>query len=208
MDRRQLILGMGGVVALGACRSADGKSRPSAARADLYQCEGCEGVFERQPTASSARIAPPGEPGEPLVLAGTVIALDGRPAAGVTIYAYHTNSAGFYANGTPETEWSRRHGRLRGWAKTGADGRYRFETIKPAPYPDRSLPAHVHLTVLEPGRRPYWIDDIVFDDDALVDAAYRRRMENRGGDGIVRLDREADGRLLAVRDILLERHPA
>ncbi|MDF7777948.1 hypothetical protein P1X14_22015 [Sphingomonas sp. AOB5] len=206
MDRRSMIAALAGTAALGACRAV-GQTPPRDVRADLYDCEGCEGALERTVTAASARIAPPGEPGEPLILAGTVIGLDGKPAPGVVIYAYHTNAEGLYANGTPETEWSRRHGRLRGWVKTGADGRYRFETIKPAPYPDRTLPAHVHLTVLEPGRRAYWIDDIVFEGEMLVDAKYRAEREDRGGNGIVRLGRE-QGRLIAVRDILLERHPA
>ena len=96
--------------------------------------------------------------------------------------------------------------RLRGWARTGADGTYAFSTIKPAPYPDRSMPAHIHLYVLEPGRRPYWIDDAVFAGEFRVDDAYRRRMENRGGSGIVELARE-NGAWLAQRDINLEPHP-
>jgi protocatechuate 3,4-dioxygenase, beta subunit len=207
MDRRTMLAGFAGLAA--GCR-ADGNPLIGQARADLYRCEGCEGAGER-PAASlsaSSRIGPAGEPGEPLALAGTVFGSDARtPAAGVVIYAYHTNAAGLYANGTPESEWSRRHGRLRGWARTGADGRYRFETIKPSPYPGQRIPAHIHLTVLEPGLRPYWIDDVVFDGEFGIDAAYRARRDNRGGNGIVRLGRDSGGRLLAVRDIILERHP-
>lgn len=155
-----------------------------------------------------ARIAGPNEPGERLQITGTVFQADSRkPSPGIIVYAYHTDAAGLYSRGTPETEWSRRHGLLRGWARTGADGRYSFETVKPAPYPGRRDPAHVHLTVLEQGRRPYWIDDIVFDGDFGVDDAYRRERENRGGSGIVRLARQ-DAGWLARRDIVLERHPA
>jgi protocatechuate 3,4-dioxygenase, beta subunit len=69
------------------------------------------------------------------------------------------------------------------------------------------MPAHVHLFVGEPGRRPYWIDDVVFAGEFGVTPAYRARAENRGGDGIVTLARQ-DGVLLARRDILLEPHPA
>ena len=131
---------------------------------------------------------------------------DGKtPAAGVVIYAYHTNAAGLYAEGSTKSEWSRRHGRLRGWLKTGADGRYEVQTIKPGRYPDRSDVAHVHMTVLEPGKAPYWIDDVVFDGEPGVDAKYRQEREKRGGSGIVRLKREPDGRWLAERDIMLLR---
>ncbi len=71
-----------------------------------------------------------------------------------------------------------------------------------------SMPAHVHLFVGEPGRRPYYVDDTVFDGEFGVEDAYRRRQELRGGSGIVRLTRAADGVLEAVRDIRLELHPA
>jgi protocatechuate 3,4-dioxygenase beta subunit len=179
------------------------------ARADLYDCEGCEAANERDPATLgwSVVIAGPGEPGDRLIARGTVRGLDGRPAEGVVIYAYHTNDQGLYAGGSAESEWSRRHGRLRGWVKTGADGRYRFETIKPAPYPGQTMPAHLHFTVAEPGRKPYWIDDVVFAGEMGVTDAYRERMTEQGGDGIVTLSRSADGVWQAERDIWLERHP-
>ena len=113
---------------------------------------------------------------------------------------------GRYSRGRGPTEAGRRHGLLRGWVRTGRDGRYSFDTIKPAPYPNERIPAHVHLTVLEPGRRPYWIDDIVFDGEFGVTPDYRRAREDRGGSGIVRLLRE-NGRLVARRNIILEPHP-
>ncbi|MEO6224758.1 MAG: hypothetical protein ABIO80_02755 [Sphingomicrobium sp.] len=191
-------------------RSAHDARTFAAVRPDLYHCEGCDGALER-PSGSlswSSRIGPANEPGEPLVVEGRVFRTDGHsPAPGVTIYAYQTNAAGLYANGTPETEWSRRHGRMRGWVRTDANGRYRFETIKPGPYPRQTMPAHIHLTVLEPGRRPYYIDDIVFDGEFGVTADYRRRQELRGGSGIVALSHGRDGRLVVRRDIVLESHP-
>lgn len=140
-------------------------------------------------------------------IGGVVYKPDGRtPASNVVVYAYQTDAGGRYSRGTPETEWSRRHGLLRGWVRTGSDGRYAFDTIKPGPYPDRQFPAHVHLTVLEPGRPPYWIDDIVFAGEFGVTDTYRRERENRGGDGIVTLTRNG-GVLLARRNIILETHP-
>ena len=197
------------LVSCSAAQSAELKPE-SAIRADLYQCEGCEGVFDADLDAlpSVARIGTTDEPGEPLQLAGTVYQSNGEtPAAGVVIYAYQTNADGLYANGGDETQWSRRHGRLRGWARTDSAGQYRFETIKPAPYPNDSLPAHIHFTILEAGRPPYWIDDIVFEGEFGVTQAYRSEMTNKGGNGIVPLVRTADGNLTVVRNIILERHP-
>lgn len=212
VSRRELIA-TGAMVLVGtACTAASkapsgNSSRP---RPDLYHCEGCDGALERNASRMgwSTYIAPANEPGEPMVIEGRVLKTDGKtPAAGVVVYAYHTNAAGVYGNGSSESEWSRRHGRLRAWVKTGSDGRYRFETIKPAPYPSRTMPAHVHLTVLEKGRRPYYIDDIVFAGEFGVTPDYRRHQEFRGGSGIVALKRNSRGRWLAVRDIVLERHP-
>lgn len=220
-DRRiilaALAAGAGGALAIRNLMAQPSAPGPSvspalpAARPNLYNCEGCEAVGERRATtlAATVDLADPDEPGERMILTGRVLTADGSaPAAGVVIYAHHTNHDGLYANGSNESMWSRRHGRLRGWARTGADGRYTFNTIKPAPYPDRTMPAHVHLFVGEPGRRPYYIDDVVFEGEFGVTAAYRKACELRGGDGVVRLGRTPDGILLAQRDIRLETHPA
>ncbi|MDP1909602.1 MAG: hypothetical protein Q8K85_14990 [Hyphomicrobium sp.] len=205
LSRRAWLAGTSSLLMVGACRALSAN-----ARADLYDCEGCEAATERAPgnltwDVDIAR----GTLGEPLILDGTIVQPDGRTrASGVVIYMHQTNAQGLYANGSPETVWSRRHGRLRGWALTDAKGRYRFATIKPAPYPDMTLPAHIHLYISEPGRRPYYVDDVVFDGEHKVDAAYRARQQLRGGSGIVRLARSDDGKSLrATRNITLERHP-
>lgn len=55
----------------------------------------CEGCRAADALAADARIAPAGEPGTPLVVTGVVYRPDGRtPAAGVSVYASHTNAAG------------------------------------------------------------------------------------------------------------------
>src|SRR5690606_14499128 len=94
-------------------------------------CQGCELVFVGMPATltSTARIAPPEEPGEALVLEGVVRREDGSPAEGIIVYAYHTDAQGIYP---PDATM---HGRLRGWARTDHAGRYRFETIRPGSYP-------------------------------------------------------------------------
>lgn len=205
-NRRTTLLAFASTAATAVFAAAPRRPRP-----DLYNCEGCEAVAERAPgtLAATAVIAAPDEPGERLIAEGRVFQSDGvTPAADVVIYAHHTNHEGLYANGAGESEEARRHGRLRGWVKTGADGFYRFVTVKPAPYPDRTMPAHIHLMVGEPGRRHYYIDDVVFDGEFGVTARYRERQEWRGGSGIVRLSRDDKGVWLARRDIVLERHPA
>ena len=206
-DRRSTLLMLGGA-ALGTIGAA---RQPSRVRRDLYVCEGCEAVAEQEADrlSSVVRLAPTGEPGEALILSGRVLTADGaRSAPGAVIYAHHTDHRGFYSRGRPTTEWSRRHGLLRGWARTDAEGRYTFITIKPAPYPGRNLPAHVHFFIGEEGRRPYYIDDVVFAGEYGVTRRYIDAQELRGGSGIVRLARRPDGTWLARRDIRLEPHLA
>ncbi|WP_174475959.1 intradiol ring-cleavage dioxygenase [Myxococcus sp. CA033] len=214
LSRRSVVLGLGScAVSVVACTCAvPAEAVPVAprVRAQLYACEGCEAVAERVPErlVPTVRLASAEEPGERMTLTGRVLSAQSRePVAGVVIYAHHTNAAGLYANGTRESEWSRRHGRLRGWARTGGDGVYTFETIKPAPYPNDTLPAHVHLFIGEPGRPAYHVDDVVFDGEFGVTPRYREKQELRGGSGIVKLSRTASGVWLARRDIVLERHP-
>ncbi len=212
LDRRSAIVGLGlaagGLAVSSRAGLLQGVTQPRV-RPNLYNCEGCEAVGERSPEKlhASLVLANKAEPGERMILSGRVLTADGaRPAANVVIYAHHTNAAGRYANGSSESEWSRRHGRLRGWVRTGSDGRYAFDTIKPAPYPNETMPAHVHLFIAEAGHPAYYIDDVVFDGEFGVTPRYRRAQELRGGSGIIRLERSAAGVWLARRDIRLERH--
>jgi protocatechuate 3,4-dioxygenase beta subunit len=171
-------------------------------------CQGCEAVFEGRPDklASRARIAPAGEPGEPLVIEGVVTDAAKRPVAGVIVYAYQTDAKGEY----PSTEAHRRtakhrHGMLRGFAQTDAQGRYAFETIRPASYPvPDAPPQHVHLHVIEPGRCHYTIDDLMFTDDPRLTPDLRARMDRgRGGSGVATPVKARSGTWTARRDIVL-----
>ena len=166
-------------------------------------CEGCEAVFEGRPAKleASARIALATEPGEPLILQGTVRDRANKPAGGVIVYAYHTNAKGEY----PPTKGAKhQHGALRGFAKTSADGTYRFTTIRPASYPvPNAPPQHIHMHVVEPRRCHYFIDDVVFTDDPRLDTNARKHHERgRGGLGITTPKRDK-GTWIARRDIEL-----
>ncbi len=131
---------------------------------------------------SRARIAPIDEPGTPLIIAGCLFARDGRsPSPGVTVFAYHTDARGIYDERTKGPHsW-----RLKGWAVTNADGRFEFETIRPAPYPNRTTPAHVHLSLEGPGLQRRWAG-LMFEDDPLVPADERAKSARAGRFGSVR----------------------
>ena len=130
---------------------------------------------------SVARIAAPDEPGTPLVVHGRVFRSDGvTPAAGVVVFAYQTDARGLY-NKPLASGW-----RLRGWAKSDAQGHFEFRTIRPASYPISGPPAHIHLTLDGPGLRRRWTEDIEFSDDPVLTEAHKQRSAAKGKFGSVR----------------------
>ena len=149
----------------------------------------------------SVTIAGKSEPGERLILTGTVFGGDdGKPREGVTVYAYHTDARGFYRH----KPWGRP--RLRGWSRTNAEGRYEFHTIKSGPYPMRSNPAHIHMTIAIPGKTEWWIPELHFAGDPLLDRREAERAVLQGKfASICPLQRQANRTLRCVRDIRLPR---
>jgi protocatechuate 3,4-dioxygenase, beta subunit len=170
-------------------------------------CEGCEAVyesplpFEKLPYIDTL----PGffEPGTRLLVEGIIYQPDGKtPAKDVVLYLYHTGLNGLYQGHKNDSGWARRHGYHRGWLKTNERGEYRFYTVRPAPYPNATIPAHIHPTIKEPAFNEYYIDDFVFDDDSLLTKEERNKMPNRGGNGILKL-RFSNGIFTAKRNIVL-----
>lgn len=171
-------------------------------------CECCEGIYEQSPDFGSLNDTDtlPGfnNDNNKMLVYGTIYKVDGiTVAAGVIMYIYHTDQQGYYTSLPGQTGCAKRHGRLRGWIKTGKDGSYFFYTNRPAAYPGEDIPAHIHPVIKEPGLTAYYIDEYRFDDDPFLTKAERSNAENRGGNGIVMLVKHADGLLLCKRDIVL-----
>jgi protocatechuate 3,4-dioxygenase beta subunit len=92
---------------------------------------------------SSIVVAGKDEPGDRLVVTGRT--LDGTtPVAGVSLYVFHTDRDGLYAKNV-NSSWAELHPRLNGALCSDAEGRYRYETIRPAGYNNGA--AHVHYVV-------------------------------------------------------------
>jgi len=148
--------------------------------------------------------------GQQIVLTGTVYQIDGKtPAPDVILYYYQTDINGRYTTkedeerNMPKNGLGQTHGYIRGWLKTDAQGNYAIYTMKPGTYPSRDEPAHIHMTIKEKDiRTPYYIDDFVFDDDPLLTTVRRKRMDNRGGSGVIRFV-EKEGNWIGERNIIL-----
>lgn len=170
-----------------------------------HPCEGCEAVFDGMPSdiPSRIRLVPASEPGVPMRISGRVLDSAGHARAGVVLYAYQTNHAGIYPRPTQRLGMeAMRHGRLRGWVRSDAQGQYQIDTIRPGSYPGEDVAEHVHMHVLEPGCFTYFIDDLMFQDDPKLSAEERRQAIGSGGNGILQ-PRMVDGRWQVERDIML-----
>ena len=149
-----------------------------------------------------AALADENDAGERLIISGTVFDSEGKtPAPNVLIYAYHTDAKGFYGRGPAEHP----HGKHHGWMLTDDKGRYELRTIKPAQYPVRDTPAHIHYTLTGVNFKEYWIDDVWFEgDDLITPEIKKKQLSGRGGfNPIIKLEKSADGVLRGVRDIQL-----
>ena len=169
-------------------------------------CEGCEGIFEYgdQELNSVDTLPDFNDEGPKLKVTGTIYLKNGKtPAADVILYIYHTDQNGIYATQGGETGWARRHGYIRGWIKTGPDGRYTFYTLKPGTYPNRSPAAHIHPTVLEPDGKYYWLGAFHFEGDPLLSEEEVNPVSPRGGSvGLLKLRQQGD-LLVGEQDIIL-----
>lgn len=102
------------------------------------------GPFYRPGAPFKTNLVQKGTKGQLLNFHGTVFAKDGKTPAGNTLVEiWHCNENGVYDNTSDEYIY-------RASFKTGADGKYHFNTILPIPYStgnDNFRPAHIHMRV-------------------------------------------------------------
>jgi protocatechuate 3,4-dioxygenase beta subunit len=142
--------------------------------------------------------------GELLVLTGVVMDASGRPLAGARVEIWQCNAFGRYhhpgdRSGAPLDP------NFQGWGEfvTGAEGDYRFRTIKPVPYPGRT--PHIHFRVS--GRAiPELVTQMYVEGEPgnERDGLYSSLEPSTRAALTVRLDKAPDGKALAGRfDIVL-----
>jgi catechol 1,2-dioxygenase len=171
------------------------------------------GPFYRGGAPARARLTDPGEPGEVLVVSGTVYGPDCRtPLRGALLDVWQADHRGQYDIQEPASLAERTPFRLRGRLLTDARGRYEIETILPGRYPippglpgleqhaGRTRPAHVHVLVMHPLYGPlttqlYFRGDPYLAGDPWAKPSLAVALEPRGTG--------ADKRLVGTFDIVL-----
>ena len=153
-------------------------------------CDGCELMYVGIPAMINSvdTSAGWGEEGQPLLVTGKVVKADQKtPAPDIILYYWQTDNNGYYSPQPGIDEKAKKHGHIRGWVKTDSLGNFSIYTIRPAPYPDGTMPAHIHISVKEPDiSNEYYIDDWVFDDDPILTSEQRKALPQRGGSGILK----------------------
>ncbi|HTN46065.1 MAG TPA: hypothetical protein VL098_06915 [Flavipsychrobacter sp.] len=190
-----------------SCNDPTFKTRQPGTEITGGGCDGCELMYIGMPEEIRSETMSPGwtEKGQKLVVRGTIFQPDGTtPAPNVILYYWQTDHDGLYSPQPGMDERVKRHGHIRGWVKTDEKGKYMLRTIRPVPYPNDVLPAHIHLSIKEPDvETEYYTDEINFEDDTLLLPHFKKYpQENRGGSGVVKVRME-DSLQVAEHDIIL-----
>ena len=142
--------------------------------------------------------------GELLLLAGAVMDVSGRPLAGARVEIWQCNAFGRYHHPGDRSS-APLDPDFQGWGEfvTGANGDYRFRTIKPVPYPGRT--PHIHFRIS--GRAvPELVTQMYIEGEPgnERDGLYSWLEPPARAAVTVRLDKASNGKALAGRfDIVL-----
>jgi protocatechuate 3,4-dioxygenase, beta subunit len=116
-----------------------------------------------------------GEPiGERIIVAGRVLDENGRPVPGTLVELWQANAAGRYRHEADQHNAPLDENFLgKGQVITGADGSYRFLTIKPGAYPWRNShnawrPQHLHFSVFGHAFATRLVTQMYFPGDPLL----------------------------------------
>jgi len=146
-------------------------------------------------------IAPATEPGERMIISGTVFGPDSKtPFQDVQVMVYHTDAKGYYAKGSN----SPRNARLKGTMITNAEGKYEFESIKPGPYPSGGIPAHVHYAIIQDSVVVQRFELLFEGDPSLTEDMKKRGTVEGGMVAVRKLEKDANGIWRGEYDLILK----
>jgi protocatechuate 3,4-dioxygenase beta subunit len=149
-ERRRLVLAIGGALVSGAVlAAARGVPTPAQTTGPFYPVEL---PLDRDNDLTRVQGASGLAKGAITDLTGRLIDVNGRPLRGLRIEIWQCDANGRYHH---PRDSGPRDPNFQGFGQTisDADGRYRFRTIRPVPYPGRT--PHIHMAVFADGAEPF-----------------------------------------------------
>jgi protocatechuate 3,4-dioxygenase, beta subunit len=131
--------------------------------------------------------------GERITVSGRVLDGDGRPVAGQLVEIWQANAAGRYIHKN-EQHPAPLDPNFTGVGRclTGPDGSYRFQTIKPGPYPwgnhrNAWRPAHIHFSIFGNAFTQRLVTQMYFPGDPLfaLDPIYQAITDQKARDALL-----------------------
>ncbi|MBI1851490.1 MAG: DJ-1/PfpI family protein [Planctomycetes bacterium] len=166
-------------------------------------------ILASHPFCGHVALSLPDEPGDPLVVTGTVCDPRGKPIAGAVVHVFHADASGRY---TPAKAMDEPNARLNGWVATDANGRYEFRSVRPGGYAqprsdvpadagdERWIPEHVHIEVAARGSTRRF--QLVFADDPRMTPRWQQwARENESP--VISLTRDESGVLHGTCDVTM-----
>jgi protocatechuate 3,4-dioxygenase, beta subunit len=154
----------------------------------------CFGERDVSPLEADLTIQNGGEPlGERIVVTGRVVDGAGRPVSGQLVEIWQANAGGRYVHKRDQHP-APLDPNFTGVGRclTGPDGSYRFQTIKPGPYPWRNhhnawRPAHIHFSLFGTDFTQRMVTQMYFPGDPLfaLDPIYQSITDQRARDRLV-----------------------
>jgi protocatechuate 3,4-dioxygenase beta subunit len=154
----------------------------------------CFGQRDVSPLEADLTIQDGGEPlGERIVVTGRVVDGYGRPVAGQLVEIWQANAGGRYVHKRDQHPAPLDpHFTGVGRCLTGPDGYYRFQTVKPGPYPWKNhynawRPAHIHFSLFGTDFTQRMVTQMYFPGDPLfaLDPIYQAVTDQRARDRLV-----------------------
>lgn len=150
LERRQWVLGLAGLLLAGPSLAGQLLQTPAQSAGPFYPLE--PPLDQDNDLTRVAGQSGTAE-GRLTDLSGRVLDLDGRPIAKARVEIWQCDARGHYHH--PEDDGPYLDPNFQGFGHdlTDAEGRYRFRTIHPVPYPGRT--PHIHFAVFVPGERRF-----------------------------------------------------
>lgn len=150
-------------------------------------------LIRRHASHSATVLVTPEEPGERLLVSGTIRDDTGAPVRGALVYVYHTDARGLYSRAGSNED----RPRIFGYLRTDAQGRYEYRTIRPASYPNVRIDQHVHYVITADGFAET-ISRLGFSDDP-------HWKDRRPPSWVEAVSRGQDGVARCTHDVVLKR---